>query len=64
MLHVPFQTCVQKFRRYLDVAPVLTGLDEENEGPYMKAMACAYTHDKATPSFFVVLDSNGEAVGY
>ncbi len=62
MLYLSFQTCIQKFRRCLDMAPVLVGLDEENEGPYMKAMACAYTNDKATPSFFVVLDSNGEAV--
>jgi hypothetical protein len=49
------------------VAPLRTDRDEDEEeykGPYMKVIACAYTHDKATPSFFSVLDSYGESVDF
>ena len=38
--------------------------DEDSEGPYMRVMACAYTHDKATPSFFCYLDGNGEVIDF
>lgn len=38
--------------------------DEDGEGPYMRVMACAYTHDKATPSFFCFLDGYGEVVDF
>ena len=38
--------------------------DENSEGPYMTAMACAYTHDKASPSFFCFLDGFGEVVDF
>lgn len=38
--------------------------DEEFKGPFMKVMACAYTPDKATPSFFCMLDGYGETVDY
>ncbi len=58
------QTSVLKFRHWLDVAPIPVELDEDSEGPYMKIMACSYTHDKATPSFFCVLDCNGEVVDF
>ena len=38
--------------------------ENKNEGPYMKVAACAYTHDKATPSFFCLLDSHGEVTDF
>lgn len=39
-------------------------MDEDNEGPYMKVLGCAYTHDKATPSFFCCLDGYGEVIDF
>lgn len=62
-----------KFRKWLDVAPLrVEPHDEEEEeeeerrskGPYMKVLACAYTHDKGTPSFFCFLDSYGEVTDF
>lgn len=38
--------------------------DLEDESPYTKVLACAYTHDKGTPSFFSFLDGNGEVVDF
>lgn len=53
-----------KFRKWLDVAPIDVERDEDSEGPYMTAMACAYTHDKAAPSFFCYLDGFGEVIDF
>lgn len=50
-----------KFRKWLDMASIDVKPDE---GPYMTAMACAYTYDKATPSFFCFLDGFGEVIDY
>lgn len=61
------QSCVQKLRQWLSVAPLRVDLDDDEDevrGPYLKVMACAYTHDKDTPSFFSMLDGYGESVDY
>lgn len=59
---------MQKFRQWLSVAPLRVNHEDEDEdevkGPYMKVLGCAYTPDKATPSFFCSLDSYGEVVDY
>ena len=58
---------MQKLRQWLSVAPLRVDLDDDEDevrGPYLKVMACAYTHDKDTPSFFGMLDSYGESVDY
>lgn len=53
---------MRKFRKWIDNAPIEVETNEE--GPYVKVMACAYTHDKATPSFFCILDGFGEVVDF
>ena len=55
------------------MAPVQVDVPEDEEeeeeemkpkGPYIKAIGCAYTHDKATPSFLCFLDGFGEVVDF
>ena len=58
------QSAVGKFRKWLDVAP-LSLKDVKDQGvPFLSCMACAYTHDKDEPSFFVFLDGNGEVTDF
>ena len=68
---------MQKFRSWLDVAPLKVDPEEDEEmedeeeedanskrGPYFKVLSCCYTHDKDTPSFFCFLDQFGEVVDF
>ena len=63
---------MQKFRQWLNVAPIQVERDEdayenknkEPEGPYIKVLGCSYTHDKSTPSFFCCLDAFGEVIDF
>lgn len=58
------QSAVLNFRKWLDVAPLSTNDRKEPGIPYFTCMACAYTHDKTAPSFFVFLDGNGEVTDF
>jgi len=55
---------VGKFRQWVDVAPLSLKDVKEPDVPYLTCMACAYTHDKSEPSFFVFLDGNGEVTDF
>lgn len=46
------------------MAPLTIKEAKEPGNAYLTCMACAYTHDKALPSFFAFMDGNGEVTDF